>query len=312
MTHAGRIKKPSIFTRLSYTDKVFTVFNICFWVVILFVIIYPMYVIVIASISSPEAVWRGEVFFRPIDPSLVGYRAIFGYSLLWRSYLNSIVYTVVGTTLSVFVTMMGAFALSHKFFGKPVINFFIVFTMFFSGGLIPTFLLMRDIGLYNNPLIMILMGTVSVWNLMVARTYISTSIPKELQESAFIDGANYFSIFFKIILPLSSTIVAVLCIFYAVATWNDFFTGLVFLRTRTLMPLQTVLREILASLQINQDIMSEMFTAIDDPIHQADALRIAEVVKYCAIVISTVPAIILYVTMQDYFRKGVMIGSIKG
>jgi putative aldouronate transport system permease protein len=207
--------------------------------------------------------------------------------------------------------MMAAFALSIKFPGKFFVNLFIIITMFFSGGLIPTFLVMRDIGLFNTPWILILMGGVSVWNLMVARTYITSSIHSELIEAAFIDGADYFKIFFRIVLPLSSTIIAVLCIFYAVGRWNDFFTGLVFIRDRNLLPLQTVLREILATLQVNTAIIAEMF--VDDDLgNMLERLRIASVVQFCAIVISSVPAIALYVVMQDYFKKGVMIGSIKG
>ena len=184
--------------------------------------------------------------------------------------------------------------------------------MFFSGGLIPIFLNIRDLGLYNTRAVMILMNLVSVWNLMVARTYIQTSIPNELYEAATIDGADHFTYFFRCVLPLSGTIVAVLSVYYGVARWNDYFTGLVMLRDRSLYPLQLVLREILASLTSTGS-SDTFFAAYADNLGGLQAaLRKAEVAKYCCIVVATVPAVVLYVFMQKYFVKGVMIGSLKG
>ena len=191
-------------------------------------------------------------------------------------------------------------------------NFLITFTMFFSGGLIPIFLNVRDLGLYDTRLVMILMNTVSVWNLMVARTYIQSSIPNELYEAAVMDGADHFTYFFRCVLPLSGTIIAVLSVYYGVARWNDYFTGLVFIRNRAYLPLQTVLREILASLSISGS-SDTFFAAYADNLGGLqEAMRKAEVAKYCCIVVSTVPAIVLYIFMQKYFVKGVMIGSLKG
>ncbi len=184
-------------------------------------------------------------------------------------------------------------------------------TMFFGGGLIPTFLVLKDVGLYNNPLILILTGCVSVWNLMVARTFIQTSIPSELYEAAVLDGASHIQFFKKVVMPLSKTIVAVLAVYYGVAKWNDYFTGLVYIKDRKLLPLQTVLREILASLQVDKsgDYMISMADSMES---MSEALRIANVSKYCIIVISTGPVVILYAFLQKYFEKGVMIGSLKG
>ena len=292
------------------SDRVFHFINGILWAVVLFIVIYSLWLIVISSVSDPNAVMAGKVLIWPIDFSLVGYNAIMQYSALWRSYLNSIIYTFCGTLLAVSVTMAMAYGLSRPFVGKGLINFLVVFTMFFQGGLIPTFLWMRDLGLYNNPMIMILMGAVSVWNLMVARTYIQTSIPNELFEAASIDGATHFQFFFRIVLPLSGTIVAVLSVYYGVGKWNDYYTGLVYMKDRAIFPLQTVLRQILAALNFNASDLTEMFQ--DDIASQGEAIRIANVVKYCAIIISTVPAVILYMFMQKYFVKGVMIGSIKG
>jgi putative aldouronate transport system permease protein len=292
------------------SDKIFLGFNNIFWFFILLIILYPLYLILICSFSDPYAVMNGKVLFFPVDFSLIGYQKIMGFTTLWRSYIWAIIYTIGGTGLGIILTMLMAYALSNKFPGKGLINFMIVFTMFFSGGLIPTFLVMRDIGLYNKPIIMILMGSMSVWNTMIARTYISTSIPRELYEAATIDGADHYRYFFRIVMPLSGTIIAVLCVYYAVGKWNDYFTALVYLRDTQYWPLQTVLRQILATLTVSVGDVAEMFSG--DYTDAAEVIRVSNVVKYCAIVISTVPVVILYLAMQKYFVKGVMIGSIKG
>lgn len=293
-----------------WQDRLFHIFNQTLFVIILFIVIYPLYFIVIASFSDPSAVLNGEVVFWPKDVSLIGYSAIMEYTRIWRGYMWSIIYTVVGTALSVTLTMLLAYALSCQFVGKKLVNWLIVFTMFFSGGLIPTFLTMKNLGLYNRPLIMILMGAISVWNTMIARTFIQTSLPQGLYEAAQIDGASHARYFFQIVLPLSSTIIAVLCVYYAVGRWNDYFTALIYLKNTEYWPLQTVLRQILATLTISGSDYAEALG--DDFANASEAQRIANSVKYCSIIISTVPAVVLYIFLQDYFVKGVMIGSIKG
>lgn len=293
-----------------WQDRLFHIFNQILFVIILFIVIYPLYFIVIASFSDPSAVLNGEVVFWPKDVSLIGYSAIMEYTRIWRGYMWSIIYTVVGTALSVTLTMLLAYALSCQFVGKKLVNWLIVFTMFFSGGLIPTFLTMKNLGLYNRPLIMILMGAISVWNTMIARTFIQTSLPQGLYEAAQIDGASHARYFFQIVLPLSSTIIAVLCVYYAVGRWNDYFTALIYLKNTEYWPLQTVLRQILATLTISGSDYAEALG--DDFANASEAQRIANSVKYCSIIISTVPAVVLYIFLQDYFVKGVMIGSIKG
>lgn len=293
-----------------WQDRLFHIFNQILFAIILFIVIYPLYFIVIASFSDPSAVLNGEVVFWPKDVSLIGYSAIMEYTRIWRGYMWSIIYTVVGTALSVTLTMLLAYALSCQFVGKKLINWLIVFTMFFSGGLIPTFLTMKNLGLYNRPLIMILMGAISVWNTMIARTFIQTSLPQGLYEAAQIDGASHARYFFQIVLPLSSTIIAVLCVYYAVGRWNDYFTALIYLKNTEYWPLQTVLRQILATLTISGSDYAEALG--DDFANASEAQRIANSVKYCSIIISTVPAVVLYIFLQDYFVKGVMIGSIKG
>lgn len=304
----SRSKKTHI--REVWQDRLFHIFNQVLFVIILFIVIYPLYFIVIASFSDPSAVLNGEVVFWPKDVSLIGYSAIMEYTRIWRGYMWSIIYTVVGTALSVTLTMLLAYALSCQFVGKKLINWLVVFTMFFSGGLIPTFLTMKNLGLYNRPLIMILMGAISVWNTMIARTFIQTSLPQGLYEAAQIDGASHARYFFQIVLPLSSTIIAVLCVYYAVGRWNDYFTALIYLKNTEYWPLQTVLRQILATLTISGSDYAEALG--DDFANASEAQRIANSVKYCSIIISTVPAVVLYIFLQDYFVKGVMIGSIKG
>lgn len=298
--------------QISASNRFFYIFNTIFWIIVMVIIIYPLYLVCIASVSDPDAIVRGEVIWHPVDFSLVGYQAVFKYKELWSSYGNSFVYTFSSVVLSIAVTLAAAYALSRpKFPGKGIISFFFVFTMFFSGGLIPTFLVMRDIGLYNTRWIMVLMGCVSVWNLMVARTYIQNSIPMELYEAAVLDGASHFQYFFRVVLPLCKTIIAVLAVYYGVSKWNDYFTGLVYLRDRSLLPLQTILREILATLQVDKS-GDYMMSMADNAGSIQEAMRIANVSKYCIIVVSTGPVIFLYAFMQKYFEKGVMIGSLKG
>lgn len=298
--------------KLSLSNRVFYILNSIFWILVMFAVLYPLYLVAIASVSDPDAIVRGEVIWHPVDFSMIGYKAVFKYKEMIRSYGNSIFYTFTSVILSIMITLSAAYTLSRpKFAGRTFINFFFIFTMFFNGGLIPTFLVMKDIGLYNSPWIMILMGCVSVWNLMVARTYIQSSIPNELYEAAMLDGATHFQYFFRIVLPLCKTIVAVLAVYYGVSKWNDYFTGLVYFRDRNLLPLQTILREILATLQVDKS-GDYMLSMADSAASLNEAVRVANVAKYCIIVVATGPVVILYGFMQKYFEKGVMIGSLKG
>ena len=291
-------------------DKIFDFLNMTLLIVVLAIILYPLWLVIISSVSDAREVLAGHVVLFPIGLTFESYTEILGYTKLWVGYRNTIFYTVAGTLISLAATMMAAYATSRKFLGKGLVNFYFVFTMFFNGGLIPTFLTMRDLGLYNNVIIMVIAGAISVWNLMIARTYVSSSIPNELYEAAMIDGANHFQVFFKVVLPLSGTIIAVLTVYYGIQRWNDYFTGLIYLRNRDLLPLQTYLKEILASLQSSSNILDQMdaYTVQDS----VEALQRAEAAKYSIIVISTVPAVLLYIFMQKYFVKGVMIGSLKG
>lgn len=293
-------------------DAIFDVINNIFWIIVLFIVLYPLWFIIIASVSNPDAVIEGKVIFWPVDFSMIGYEAVFGHKELIRSYMNSIFYTITGSALSVAVTMMAAYALTRKFPGRKIVNFMFVFTMFFSGGLIPQFLMNQKLGLHDTVTLMIIINCVSVWNLMIARTYISMNVPNELYEAAIMDGASHFTYFFRMVLPLSGTIIAVLCVYYGVSRWNDYFTALVYIRDRTKLPLQTVLREIIAMLTTSTSTDAFFDAYADDIKGLVDARRKAAVAKYCTIVISTGPAVLLYIMMQKYFVKGVMLGSLKG
>ena len=293
-----------------WQDRVFNAVIAILVALILLITLYPLYLVLICSVSDATLVTTGQVTLYPRGLTMMGYNAVFQNKEIWRSYINSILYTVTGTVLSLLVTMGAAFTLSRKFPGKRLISFLFAFTMFFNGGMIPTFLTMRDIGLYNNPWICVLMGCVSVWNVMLARTYITSTIPEALYEAANLDGASQIQYFLRIVMPLSGTIIGVLAVYYGVAKWNDYWTGLIYINRRELLPLQTILKEILASLESSRELLMSMVS--DTAESDAELLNRAQIAKYCIIVVSTLPAVILYLCMQKFFVKGVMIGSIKG
>lgn len=293
-------------------DVIFDRVNMVVWFIILLIVLYPLWLILIASFSSANALTSGKVFLWPVDFSPVAYSAVFNHKMFWRSYMNSFIYTLAGSALSVIVTMMAAYALTRRFPGKKAITFYFVFTMFFSGGLIPQFLLNSKLGLYDTVLLMIIINCLSVWNLMIARTYISSNVPNELYEAAVIDGADHFRYFFRVVLPLSGTIIAVLCVYYGMARWNDYFTALVYIKTRAKEPLQIVLRNIIISAKANAASDELLVSYAGNAASLSELRRMAEVSKYCCVVVSTIPTVILYIFLQRYFVKGVMLGSLKG
>jgi len=300
------------FRNMSISNRIFYVFNFIFWAVAIFIVVYPLYLVCIASISDADAVSKGEVIWRPKGIMWDGYEMVLHETRLWVSYANSIFYVIAGVLIAVTITLMAAYVMSRReFFGKSILTWYILFIMFFSGGLIPTFLVVRDIGLYNTRAILIILGCFSVWNLMVTRVYIQTSIPEELYEAATLDGATDFQYFFKVVVPLSKTILAVLAVYYGVGKWNDYFSGVVYIKDEALLPLQTVLKQILAASQVNMSDEALISTA-EDMESLIKARKVANIAKYCIIVVSTAPAVILYTSMQKYFEKGVMIGSLKG
>ncbi|HEV6955206.1 MAG TPA: carbohydrate ABC transporter permease [Promicromonospora sp.] len=289
-------------------DIAFSVLLAVVCAVILFVTIYPVWFVAVASISEPRLVATGQVTFLPQNVSLFGYEQIFADDRIWTGYRNTVIYTVVGTALNMLVTMPAAFALSRREFRpRRVLMLFFAFTMFFSGGLIPQYLLYRDIGLLDNWLVFILPTALNVYNLIIARAFFENTLPEELFEAATLDGVDYFRYFLNIALPLSKAILSVIALYYLVQHWNDFFTGLIFVRDYELQPLQIVLRDILLS---NQAFAGGAGGAGGSG--GAYGQDFADQIKYGVIIVSTLPVLLLYPFLQKYFEKGVMIGSVKG
>ena len=274
--------------------------------VLAFIAIYPLYFVVIASFSDPVAVMNGEVFFAPKGITFRGYEKILAESKIWIGYANSIVYTVIATFLNVLVTMSAAFALSRpELPGRNRIMTFFMITMFFGGGLIPSYLLMQNLGLLDNRLVMIIPGLVTAWNLIIARTNIRSTIPDELLEAAKIDGCSYFGCFVKMIMPLSSAIIAVLVLYYGVGHWNSFFSAMIYLTDPDKFPLQLILREILIQSEMTLELMSDSKAA-------QSAMQDVELMKFSVVIVASLPVLMLYPFLQKYFVKGVMVGAVKG
>jgi len=293
-------------TRRSKEDKIFDSINIFLVAIMVILVVYPLYFIVIASISNPNLIYEGKVWLLPKDITFEGYQRIFSDSKIWLGYKNSIIYTFVGTLVNVSCTLMAAYALSRRdLYGRNLIMFLFLFTMFFSGGLIPTYLVVKNLGLLNTMWALILPKAVAVWNVIVARTYFQTSIPNELLEAAKMDGCSDAKFFWKIVLPLSKPIVAVMVLFYAVGHWNSYFDALIYLNNEDLYPLQLILRNIL----IQNEASTQMMSDIDS---LAAKQRVSELIKYGVIIVASIPLLVLYPFVQKYFVKGVMIGGIKG
>ena len=271
----------------------------------LLVVAYPLYFIVIASVSDPTAVYAGRVVLWPASFTLEGYRRILDYASFFTGYRNTILYTLVGTAVNVAVTIPGAYALSRKdLVGRNIMMMGITFTMIFSGGLIPTYRLVISLNLYNTMWALILPVAVSAWNLIVARTFFQQTIPDELLEAATLDGAGNTQFFLRVVLPLSKSIIAVMVLFYAVNHWNSYFNALIYLKSAEKYPLQLVLRNILF-----ENSLGDM---VEDASTLALQQRLGDLIKYGIIIASSLPLLILYPFLQRFFIQGVMIGAVKG
>lgn len=300
-------KKQTRKTRVksSLSDKTFEIFMYIFAVLFLVIIIYPIYFIIIASFSDPSEVSNGNVWLFPSGFTLDGYRELLKHHNIWTGYGNTILYTIVGTAIGLIVNISAAYALSRKdLVGGKFLALFFIFTMFFNGGLIPTFLTIQDLHLYDTFWVMVLPFSVVVFDIIVARTFFQNSIPKELWEVAQIDGCGHLRYFVQIVLPLSKAIISVLALWIAVGHWNSYFNAMVYLRNPDLYPLQLVLRNIL----ITNQMQSAMGTGEAAQI----ALRLANLMRYSVIIIATVPIMCVYPFVQKHFNQGVMIGSVKG
>ena len=290
----------------SYVDRIFMMSNTTLLVVVTIIILLPLIFIVAASFSSAEAVIAGRVTLWPVDFSLLGYETIFEHKKVWNGFANSIFYTFFGTIFNVAMTICAAYPLSRQDLdGRRLITFAFIFTMLFSGGLIPTYMVVRDLGLLNTRWAMILPTGIGPFNLLITITFFRTTIPPELIEAARIDGASDFRTFRSVILPLARPIIAVLTLFYAVNThWNTYFQALIYLKDQDLFPLQIVLREIL----IQNSIDASMLIDVEDLVAR-EGLR--DLLKFSLIVVASVPVMLIYPFVQRHFIKGMMIGSVK-
>ena len=294
----------SSFEKLSTGEKIFNIFNnILMWVVLISTL-YPIIYVIFASFSNPALLLSNKgLLLKPLGFSLSSYKKVFEYPLILTGYRNTLFIVIVGVTLNIFLTSIAAYVLSRKsFYFRNIIMFFITFTMFFSGGIIPFYFTVKSLKLYNTIFALIVPVAINTFNLIIMRTAFA-AIPEELEEAARIDGADHFFILFRVAMPLVKPVLAVILLYYTVGHWNSWFNAMMLLRDRDLYPLQLVLREILIVGKT-----SELTVSVD--IQDLEAL--SETIKYSAIVVSTVPVLILYPFLQKYFVEGIMIGAIKG
>jgi multiple sugar transport system permease protein/putative aldouronate transport system permease protein len=292
--------------RLSTGDKIY--YSISYTIVccLVLVVLYPMVYVVSASFSTASMVTSGKVWFLPVKPTLFNYMMVLRYKSVYIGYRNTLFYTGCGTIINIIITLMCAYPLSRKdLVGRGFFTFLFTFTMIFSGGMIPSYLLMRNLRLINTVWAMMLPGAISVTNMIVVRTFFQTSIPVELLEASKLDGCSNTQYFFKVLLPLSHAVIAVITLFYAVGHWNAYFNAFLYLSKQSLYPLQLFLREILVQNQFSSE-------TITDPELAETMLGLYEVLKYAIIVMSTAPLMCFYPLAQKHFVRGVMIGSLKG
>lgn len=290
-------------------DKVFDFINYTILTIILLIVLYPLYLIIISSISDPIAVNAGKVNLLPKGLNFKAYELLFNHDAIWRGYLNSIIYVVLDVAIALTLILPAGYALSRTdLAGRNFFMFMIIFTMFFSGGLIPLYMLVQKLGMINTIWALILPSAVGAFHILIVRTFFQTNIPIELLESAKIDGCSDFKFFLKIVLPLSTPIIAVMALFNAVTQWNSYFPALIYLQDQALFPLQLILQSVLLS----QEAMANMKDNFIDPEEIANAQQYVQLIKYALIIVASLPMLILYPFLQKYFVKGVMIGSVKG
>lgn len=291
--------------RRSRADAVFDTVNTAICILLLFLFAFPLYNFLISSVSNSNAVYNGQVLWRPVGFTLDGYIEVFQNRDIWRGYRNSLLYTAGGVLLSLFMTVTVAYATARKdFMLRGFVMRMMTFTMYFSGGLIPTYLLIRDMHLLNTVWPVLLLGCVSVMNVIIVRTSFQTGIPEELREAAFLDGCGDARCLVSVVLPLSKAVLAVMVLYYGIGYWNAYFNAMIYLDNQNLHPLQLVLRQILFQTQVD-------ITQLDDETVFA-RMKLQESIKYCVIVVASIPPMLAYPVVQKYFIRGVLIGSIKG
>ena len=302
------VKQTNKIRKNSTADMVYIVITEVILWFMLVIILIPLVYIVSSSFSSPEAVGNGWVYLWPVDFSLKGYEAVFTTEKVWIGFRNSIFYTVVGTFINIVVTMLAAYPLSRRDLkGRGVVTVIFTFTMLFSGGMIPTYLLVRDLRMINTVWAMLIPGAMSVYNVIIARTYIQSSIPFDLYESASLDGCTDDRYLISVVLPLAKPIIAVLVLWYAVGHWNQYFNAMIYLRDSNLLPLQIVLRNFLIVEDMNDSSLATMSME-----EYMDKLYLKNLYQYSLIVIASAPVMMLYPFIQKHFVKGIMLGSLKG
>lgn len=288
------------------SDKMSDIILVVMCTAILLVVAYPLYYVLIASVSDPYDVYAGKTFLLPSQFTLKGYESVFADKRIFSGYMNSIKYTVVGTIFSVLMVYITAYPLSvKKLPGRKYISIFFLITMYFGGGLVPTYLVVKDTGLLNNMWALFLPGGVAMGNVIIVRNFFENSIPHELMEAAEIDGANHFTTFLRIIVPLSRSIMAVMVVFSMVAYWNDWFTALIYLNADQ-APLPLVLRNIL----IRSEVSASQSSTISGG--YAELNKITEMIKFASIIVAAAPMLIIYPFVQKYFEQGFMSGAVKG
>jgi multiple sugar transport system permease protein/putative aldouronate transport system permease protein len=275
-------------------------------------VLYPLIYVVSASFSSPRALMAGRVFLLPVEPGLEGYRAVFNNQNVWRGYMNTIIYTSLGTAISVFVTLLGGFVLSRKEYPlkKPVMIYFTI-TMFFGGGLIPSYILIKSLGMINTMWALVLPGAFGVYSAVIVRTFIQSTIPLELFEALSLDGGDYFDYLFRIVVPLSAPVLAVIALSCATGHWNSYFSAMVYLSDADKFPLQIILRSILIENSSQTGVLASGQGVIDVN-KMLEQQYLSELLKYSLIIVSSLPLLIVYPFLQRYFIKGIMVGSLKG
>ncbi len=288
------------------SDRIVDRVNTVLLCLVLVLTVYPLYFMLIASFSSIQAIYAGKVILLPSEPTLKGYQKIFSDSSIWQGYLNAVVYTVAGTAVNVILTVPLAFILSRREMpGCGILMKLFVFTMYFYGGIIPTYLVVKQVGILDSMWSLILPTAIATYNMIIARSFFINSIPEELKEAAFLDGCGYTRFFIHVALPLSGAIIAIMVLFYGATHWNDYFNAMIYLNTPSKFPLQMVLRNILISNQMASS-MGEDATTV------AESTQLIDLLKYGCVIVSSIPMLVIYPFIQKYFVKGVMIGAVKG
>lgn len=296
--------KPSPIRR-TREDRIFILIDQLLVLFVFIAVFYPLWYILVMSFDGD--IYNTALRLLPSKWSLNGYKAVFNYSRVWTGYRNSVLYMVLGTALNMVVTICAAYPLSRKDLRfRRSISLLFVFTMYFSGGLIPLYLQVKNLGLYNSPLAMIVPSAISIYNVLILRSFFMYGVPKSLEEAALLDGANTAQMLWRVILPLVKPTLAVLVLYYAIGHWNDYFSALIFLKDKELMPLQTILRDVLITGKIDMASSGMEMEAV------IQKLKTAQTLKYSVIVVSTVPLMLVYPFIQKYFVKGIMLGAVKG